>query len=152
MTQPSPPSASFQTQRLLQHTPQAVFQAFESAELLAQWWGPSGFTNTFSSFEFRPGGAWQFTMHGPDGTDYPNQSIFRELVPGQRVVIEHINAPRFTLTATLQAEGKATLLHWLQTFESTEVAKAVGHIVEPANEQNLDRLAALLARVSASPV
>jgi hypothetical protein len=34
------------------------------------------------------------------------------------------------------------LVEWVQAFDSPEVAAAVRHIVEPANEQNLDRLTA----------
>jgi uncharacterized protein YndB with AHSA1/START domain len=49
-----------------------VFEAYTDARQLAQWWGPNGFTTTTHAFEFRPGGVWDFVMHGPDGTDYPN--------------------------------------------------------------------------------
>ena len=46
--------------------------AFSDPVRLARWWGPAGFTNTFTICEFKPGGQWSFTMHGPDGTNYPN--------------------------------------------------------------------------------
>ena len=46
-------------------TPQAVFAAFQDPTRLARWWGPNGNTNTFHRFEFRDGGSWLFTMHGP---------------------------------------------------------------------------------------
>jgi uncharacterized protein YndB with AHSA1/START domain len=45
----------------------------------AQWWGPEGFANTFAQFEFKPGGRWVFVMHGPNGANYPNESVFREI-------------------------------------------------------------------------
>jgi uncharacterized protein YndB with AHSA1/START domain len=48
-----------------------VFKAFADPTHLARWWGPKGFRNTFEEFDFRPGGTWRFTMHGPDGTDTP---------------------------------------------------------------------------------
>ena len=54
------PDTVVRTGRLLPATPRAVFAAFEEPDRLARWWGPSGFTNTFECFEFRPGGRWVF--------------------------------------------------------------------------------------------
>ncbi|MBA4032159.1 MAG: polyketide cyclase [Planctomyces sp.] len=132
------------TERVLLHTPQRIFAAFEQPNQLAQWWGPKGFTNTFEEFEFQEGGRWVFVMHGPNGTDYPNESLFLEIQPPSRIVIGHVSAPRFTLTVTLTPADGQTLLTWDQEFESPEVAAKVRSICEPANEENLDRLQALL--------
>lgn len=52
--------AAFSTRRILPDSPQQVFDAFAQAEVLARWWGPNGFTNTFELFEFKPGGRWKF--------------------------------------------------------------------------------------------
>lgn len=120
----------------------AVFAAFAAPPRLARWWGPEGFRNTFAECDFHPGGVWRFTMHGPDGKDYPNASEFVAVVPNERVVIRHVNAPHFVLTVELQAEGDGTRVLWTQVFDDPAVAQAVRHIVGPANEQNLQRLAA----------
>lgn len=127
---------------LIPASPAAVFAAFAAPPRLARWWGPEGFRNTFAECDFRPGGAWRFTMHGPDGKDYPNVSEFVAVVPNVRVAIRHVNAPHFVLTVELQAEGDGTRVLWTQVFDDPAVAQAVRHIVEPANEQNLQRLAA----------
>jgi uncharacterized protein YndB with AHSA1/START domain len=84
-------------------------------------------------------------MHGPDGKDYPNESEFVEVVPFERVVIRHVNAPHFVLTVELRAEGQGTRVQWTQVFDDPAVAQAVRHIVEPSNEQNLQRMAAEVA-------
>ena len=131
---------TFRTQRTLPHPPHAVYAAFASAPVLAAWWGPEGFTNTFETFEFAPGGRWVFTMHGPDGTGYPNQCSFTTLEPDRRIVIRHEGAPYFTLTVELAEVAGGTHLTWAQAFDDTATAQAVKAIVEPANEQNLDRL------------
>lgn len=133
---------TFATERLIAATPAAIFAAIQDPTRLARWWGPDGFSNQFEIFEFREGGSWIFTMHGPDGTVYPNQSQFRRIVPDQQVVIRHLSQPHFQLTITLQPHAQGTLLQWQQVFDDDNVAKAVRHIVEPANEQNLDRLTA----------
>jgi uncharacterized protein YndB with AHSA1/START domain len=135
----------FSTSRVLPFSPAVVYAAFADSAKLAQWWGPAGFRNTFEVFEFKPGGHWKFVMHGPDGANYPNESHFIELQPPTKLVIQHVNQPRFKLTVTLEEAGSATKLHWAQAFEDSQVAANVRHIVEPANEQNLDRLTAVLA-------
>ena len=130
----------FKTQRQLSATPAAVFAAIADPARLATWWGPEGFTNQFETFEFKVGGRWVFTMVGPDGQSYPNESVFAAIVPDSQVVIRHSCQPLFTLTITLQANVEGTLVLWEQAFDDPAVAQAVRHIVEPANEQNLDRL------------
>ncbi|MCC7422689.1 MAG: SRPBCC domain-containing protein [Planctomycetaceae bacterium] len=132
------------TERFLSATPQRVFEAFEQPEQIARWWGPDGFTNTFELFEFKPGGRWVFVMHGPNGINYPNESVFREIVPESRVVIEHVVQPLFTLTVTLTAQGDGTHLTWVQKFDDPGFLEKVMHIIGPANEQNLDRLQTVL--------
>ncbi len=57
-------------------TPAQVFAAMRDPVRVARWWGPDGFTNTIHTFDFQPGGRWLLTMHGPDGTDYPNIATY----------------------------------------------------------------------------
>lgn len=140
------PTALVRTERVLSATPRTIFSAFERAESLARWWGPKGFTNTFEHFEFKPGGRWVFVMHAPNGADFANESVFREIVPDAKIVLDHVVAPHFRLTVTLHPHRDTqTRLSWIQEFESPELAANLRPLVEPANEQNLDRLEALLA-------
>jgi uncharacterized protein YndB with AHSA1/START domain len=132
---------TFATTRQIPADPAGVFAAISNPARLAKWWGPAGFTNTFETCDFTPGGAWRFTMHGPDGANYANESVFSEIEPHQRVVIDHLSQPRFTLVMELEPSADGTLVSWAQTFADPAVAAAVRHIVEPANEQNLTRLA-----------
>lgn len=141
---------TFSTSRQLAASPASVFGAIKDAERLAKWWGPAGFSNRFEVFEFHPGGKWVFTMVGPDGAAYPNESVFSEIEVDRKVVVQHTNHPHFQLTITLEASAGGTLLRWDQTFADAAVAQAVRHIVEPANEQNLDRLSAELGLSTAS--
>ena len=128
--------------RLVAAPPERVFRAIAEPERLARWWGPNGFTSTFETCEFRPGGAWRFVLHGPDGKDYPNRNVFRETAPG-RVVVEHLDdSHHFLLTITLTPQGGQTLVGWRQLFDSAQHRQKVAPFVSVANEQNLDRLAA----------
>jgi uncharacterized protein YndB with AHSA1/START domain len=132
--------STFNTQRHLAASPRTVFNAIRDASRLAKWWGPAGFTNTFDVFEFITAGRWQFKMIGPDGTVYPNQSVFSLIEPDRLVVIDHVNLPHFQLKIELEPVNGGTLLHWRQTFADPAVAQAMAAMVTVANEQNLDRL------------
>lgn len=139
------PDSTLRTARTLPYSPLEIYGAFSAPAVLASWWGPDGFTNTFETFEFEVGGRWVFTMHGPDGRSYDNTSRFLALDPGERVVIRHDCAPLFTLTVRLAAVADGTHLSWDQAFDDAQTAQAVKAIVEDANEQNLDRLTRALA-------
>jgi uncharacterized protein YndB with AHSA1/START domain len=136
---------AFKTSRKISATVEQVFAAFQP-ERLARWWGPAGFTNTFSICEFKNGGRWSFTMHGPDGRNYPNANVFAEIEAPMKVVIQHTSEPKYRLTITLEPSAEGTVVFWAQVFESSEVARRIEHIVVPANEQNLERLSAEVLR------
>lgn len=133
--------SEFRHSREIPARPAAVFAAFQDPARLARWWGPDGFTNTFHTFEFREGGPWLFTMHGPDGNDYPNQSEFLQIVPDALVRIRHLNLPHFDLTVSLEPAPGGTLVTWVGVFENEAFAENARTFLEAANEQNLDRLA-----------
>ena len=133
--------------RLIDAPPARVFRAFREPERLARWWGPDGFSSSFETFEFRPGGRWVFVMHGPDGQDYPNESVFREVMP-QRIVLDHLSGHHFEMTITLTAQGNGkTLVGWRQLFDTAEERARIAPFVLVANEQNLDRLQAEVMRI-----
>ncbi len=117
-----------------------VFAAFSDPERSARWWGPAGFTNTYHIFEFKNGGRWDYTMHGPDGRDYPNESRFVEIEPAQKLVIEHVSLPKYRLTITLDPSDAGTRVSWLGVFENEKFAAGMEDFLKKANEQNLDRL------------
>ncbi len=134
------------TQRTIDAPLECVFSAFCNPEQLARWWGPDGFTNSFREFDLRVGGYWRFTMHGPDGKDYPNESRFLEVVPNERVVIEHFSGHHFILTITFSGIGNATIVGWRQLFDTVEHYRQIADFVSQANEQNLNRLDAEVRR------
>ena len=136
------------TTRVLDAPRERVFRAFSEAEHLAQWWGPQGFTNTFQEFDLRAGASWRYVMHGPNGADYPNESVVVEVVKPERIVLEHVSGPRFRLTITLAPEAGKTRITWRMLFPSAADCDKVRGLAVPANEQNLDRLEARLATMA----
>lgn len=117
-----------------------VYAAMRDPARIARWWGPDGFTNTIHRFEFQPGGRWLLTMHGPDGTDYPNESRFTRLEPDALFEIEHLAGHHFVLTIELRPSGSGTDVHWRQTFDTVEHFRRIAEFVAGANAQNLRRL------------
>lgn len=63
-----------------------VFKAWTEPEHITQWWGPKGFTTRVEELDLRPGGRSRYVMVGPDGTEYPAEGVFREVVPPERIV------------------------------------------------------------------
>ncbi len=118
-----------------------MWEVWTDPEHIANWWGPNGFTNTIHSMDFREGGEWKLTMHGPDGTDYANRSIFKEIIPLKKIVFEHFN-PAFVTTVLFEAKGAETQVDWSMLFDTAEMREIVvkAHKADEGLKQNLDKL------------
>ncbi|SHM50696.1 SRPBCC family protein [Gracilibacillus kekensis] len=135
--------------RILNTSRKQIFHAFKDPNILAQWWGPKGFSNTFYAFNLQPGETWHYVMHGPDGVDYENKSIILEVIEPEQIVLRHLEpVHEFLLTISLSEIDRKTKLIWRMTFDSVEECKKVEKFVVQANEQNLDRLEAQLASMT----
>ena len=138
--------------RTLNAPVELVWEVWTQPEHIAKWWGPNGFTNTITTMDMQPGGEWNLVMHGPDGTDYPNKSIFREVVLHKKIVYEHLSYPRFLTTVQFQEQGEQTLITWHMLFESAEdfIQVAKTHKVVEGLNQNVEKLNTYLTRLPLS--
>lgn len=130
---------------------QAVWEAWTIPEEVAQWWGPRGFTLTTHDRDFRTGGHWHYTMHGPDGTDYENTTQYLEVVPMQRMVYDHgghrDRPPLFRVHALFTERNGKTQLDLSMTFATPEIAQEMrGFIKKAGGEGTWDRLAEHLGK------
>lgn len=140
--------------RVIEGPRAVVFGAFTEARHLAAWWGPDGFTTTTHTFEFRVGGVWDYTMHGPDGTDYPNWIEWREIVPPERIVALHgsraDDPDAFVSTFTFVERDGVTELTLSSLFPTKarrdQVVREFGAI--EGGEQTLRRLAGYVERTA----
>jgi uncharacterized protein YndB with AHSA1/START domain len=111
--------------RIIDGPRELVFEAFTDVRHLSQWWGPDGFTTTTRAFDFRVGGAWDFVMHGPDGTDYPNWITWREIVRPERITLLHgesqIDPNAFESVLTFRVRGDATEIVLRTVFPTKEL-------------------------------
>ncbi|WP_234572732.1 SRPBCC family protein [Rhodohalobacter sp. 614A] len=123
-----------------------VYDAFTAPEKIGQWWGPNGFTTTTKSMEFKEGGEWIFTMHGPDGTDYPNRITYTKINRPDLIMYDHAgNRPdeevHFHQTITFEevnGQTKVTLNLLFPTLKAKENAAEFGAI--EGGKQTLARL------------
>ncbi len=130
-----------------------VFETFTSRLHLSNWWGPDGFTTTTHEMDVRPGGVWRFTMHGPDGTDYPNKIMYRHVDRPHRLSYEQSGGGSelvHLVEAIFEEKNGGTELSFEMTFESPDVLKDVEAKYGAAEgaEQTFERLAVLLGKLA----
>ncbi len=118
------------TTRIFQAPPERVFEAWSKSENLEKWWGPQGFTTTTHAFDFRPGGMWKHTMHGPDGVDYPNRLVYDEITDAKRIAYSHHGGidgvqAQFRQTVTFVTRGDKTELTMRMVFRTAAERDAV---------------------------
>jgi hypothetical protein len=106
--------------RLLNAPIELVWEVWTDPDHIKNWWGPNGFTNTISKMDVHEGGEWDLVMHGPDGTNYKNKSVFKEIVKHKKIVYEHVSAPKFVATVEFNAMGDRTNIDWHMLFETRE--------------------------------
>ena len=132
---------------------EVVFEAFTTVRHLSQWWGPDGFSTTTRTFDFRTGGVWDFVMHGPDGTDYPEWIAWRDIVAPQRIELVHgsfrDDPDAFESVITFEPIGAETRIVMRTVFPTRELRdEAVEryHAIE-GGEQTLGNLASYVAEL-----
>jgi len=118
--------------RVIDAPRERVWEAWTSPAQLEKWWGPNGFTTRTKEFALEPGGVWTHTLRGPDGTEYPNQSRFEEVVRFERIVYshgggkEHGPGASFRSTVTFRALGpKRTELSLRMVFDTAAARELV---------------------------
>jgi len=134
--------------RLLNAPIELVWEVWTNPEHIKNWWGPNGFTNTISIMNVQPDGEWNLIMHGPDGTDYRNESIFKEVVKHKKLVYDHISGPKFTATITFEEQGDKILLSWHMLFRNKEefIQTVKTFKADEGLRQNVEKLQAYLTK------
>ena len=122
-------------------SPETVWEAWTNPDHLAKWWGPAGFTSTIRKMEVAKGGEWLLTMHGPDGKNYNNKSIFIEIINYRKIVFQHFN-PNYLATVIFQPANEGTKLDWTLEFETQEMFATVVRVfkADEGQKQNIEKL------------
>jgi uncharacterized protein YndB with AHSA1/START domain len=131
-----------------------VFAAWTDPKQVAQWWGPTGFTNPVCELDVRPGGAILIHMRAPDGTIYPMSGVYNEIVPPERLVFtatpldndgkvmfENLNTVIFS-----ERDGKTTITLRVEVVKSSAPAEQHLAGMEMGWKLTLDRLEAFVTK------
>ncbi|AQZ51720.1 SRPBCC domain-containing protein [Martelella mediterranea] len=122
-----------------------LFAAVADPAKLARWWGPHGFENRITAFDFRPGGSWRIVMTASNGDEFDNHWSFLAIENGRMVrARHHLPVHDFVLEMRFEDHAGGSRLVWRMDFEPTEENQAMAHFLKAANDQNLDRLAQFL--------
>lgn len=144
-TDPAKAGYALEISRSFDAPPALVFRAWSSKEHLLRWWGPKDFTATSQRLEFREGGSYRHTIHGPDSKSYGMSGIYREIVEPERLVFTFAwdDEPETLVTVTIRPEGDGTRL----TFRQEPFADAASRDSHESGwGECLDRLVAEIAR------
>ncbi len=128
-----------------------VWDAWTDPVQVAQWWGPRGFTITHLSKDLRPGGSWEYIMHGPDGVDYPSTTKYFEVEEHKKLVYDHGGSedrePLFRVTVLFSAVEDKTKMDMTMTCASPEAAEELRIFIKKAGgDGTWDRLAEYLEK------
>jgi uncharacterized protein YndB with AHSA1/START domain len=131
-----------------------VWKAWTEPRHLKEWFGPKDFTNPVCEADVRVGGIMRITMQGPDGTLYPMEAVYDEVIEPERLVwttdVEHDGNVSFEIhqvTTFVERDGKTEVT--LQAFVRRATPESAGALggMEQGWSQSLDSLEALLARL-----
>lgn len=128
-----------------------VWDAWTDPKQTAQWWGPRGFTITTHSKDLRVGGTWNYTMHGPDGKDWPNVTKYHVVEKYSCLVYDHGGSadrpPLFRVTVNFSESKGLTSMEMTMAMETAEIANQTKQFVKDAGGNSTwDRLAEYLEK------
>lgn len=153
-TLPPPSDREMFAVRIINAPRALVYKAWSDPKLIAQWWGPHGFTNTVHEMDLRPGGLFRLTMHGPDGRDYPNKITFRKVIENERIEYDHHgdtdesdhHFKATVLFEDLDGKTKVSMLMLFSTAEERDqVAEEYGAL--EGLREHMDRLVAFVGNM-----
>ena len=131
-----------------------VWKAWTNSKMMAQWFGPRGFTNPVCELDVRVGGSLRIVMRGPDGNDYPMKGVFREVVAPERLVFTNIALDKDgnhllegeTTVTFAESNSKTTLTLRTHAVGLVPIAPQMLAGMEAGWTQSIDKLEELVAR------
>jgi uncharacterized protein YndB with AHSA1/START domain len=155
--QPNTDDRELKFTRIMKFPRELVFSAWTDPKHLINWWGPRGFCNTFKESDIRPGGKWTFTMHGTDGTDFPNQVIYKEIIKNKFISFDYgtgePNDPtQFFVTVDFADKGTDTEITMRMVFASQAIRDQVmsENGANEGNKQTFDKLEEELLKITSN--
>ena len=108
--------------RLIEAPPHVVYRVW--TQRTGEWWAPRPYTTPVVDLDLKPGGRGRMVMQAPDGTEMPNEGVFLEIVPNEKIVFTNAftagwipQDPFMVVMVTFAPEGMGTrytarVRHW----------------------------------------
>ena len=93
------PKLDLVLERRVEASAKLVWAAWTTPEHVSKWFAPAPWTISNCRIDLRPGGAFGFIMHGPDGEKMDSVGCYLEVVPGRRLVWTDALGPGFRPSA-----------------------------------------------------
>jgi uncharacterized protein YndB with AHSA1/START domain len=131
---PDPGTPTIEISRVFDAPLKLVWQVWTDPVHVKHWWGPHGFTTPLYEADLRTGGTMRYHMRAPDGTVFPSEGRFEEVVPHERIVVvgavEIMGNIAFTARTEVrfsEADGRTTVAI-RQTYSNVSAVgqKAIG--------------------------
>lgn len=127
-----------------------AFRCHAEPDLLAQWWGPAGFTVPGVELDLRRGGAYRIAMQPPDGSLFYLSGEFRDVDAPARLTYTfrwedpHPDDRDTVVTFALHDRGASTHVTVDQGVFATEARR---DLHQQGWSESLTRLQALVASI-----
>lgn len=145
------PDCEIVSSRIFNFPIELVYNAWSDPEHLKIWWGPAGFTNTFNEFDFRPGGKWNFIMHGPDKGNYVNECEFIKIERPVLIAWKRYSKPLFQVVVTFEKiPVNKTKIVFKQVFNTAEECNKIKKYTVGKNDENFVKLENELIKMTAN--
>lgn len=82
----TPSTHELSISRLMAAPRMALYRCWTEPDLIKQWFTPRPWTTPVVEVDVRPGGASHMVFRGPEGQEFPNDGVYLEVVPGERLV------------------------------------------------------------------
>jgi uncharacterized protein YndB with AHSA1/START domain len=113
-----------------------MFQVFTQPEHLKRWWAPQPYTIPVCTIDLQPGGIWHYCMRSPEGQDQWARSVYREIVPPEKLTYtttfadEHANPiegmpEHLTTLVFMEEAGKTSVTAHVQFASAAALSVAV---------------------------
>lgn len=132
---------SIRVAKVLNAPIELVWEVWTNPSQISHWWAPKDFTTSIKKMDVSIGGEWLLDIKGPDGKNFPNKSIYRELVPYKKIVFQHFN-PHYLATVLFESRDEETFMDWNMEFETQELYDTIVKVfkADEGLKQNVEKL------------
>ncbi|PTQ99539.1 uncharacterized protein YndB with AHSA1/START domain [Mucilaginibacter yixingensis] len=112
-----------------------VWKAWTEPELLDKWWAPRPWRTETKTMDFSEGGAWLYSMVGPEGERHWCRADYKSITPGS----EYSAVDAFC-DENGTPSGMAPSMSWHLRFSSTATGTRVDITITFEKEEDLEAI------------